>query len=122
MENTNVNEIIAKVQSSSEFGGAMYTQEQVINILKMVQCTKPEQAGASLETLQKIEAHLESLEAKVCDLEVDVDSAEFEMNYNNCVELNSCDITGKEEIEKELDALKEFVGHLIQGYEMESEG
>ena len=114
MQNTNVSEIIAKVQSSTEFGGAMYTQEQVIAFLKMVQCTNQEESGIGLRALLEIESQLDSIQIKIENLEVDKKSAELRMGYDNRVELYMCEIEGTKELLKELDDLQEYVSLLMK--------
>lgn len=91
MTNTNAGELIAKLESAPEFGGAFYSKEQVINFLKMVQCTQPTTHAVDEQWLQKLYDKLRELRSDIETIEVDYDSVTFSLSGNE-IELDSAEI------------------------------
>ena len=111
MQNTNVSELIQKVVESPEMGTKMFTQEQVVQILNMVQCTAS--ATPSEEFFESLNQLLDELESDVENLEVDFDEIEFSVGYDKKIEVESAEID-KQEVNDSLDKVRQFINDHAQ--------
>ncbi|NBX73209.1 MAG: hypothetical protein EBZ69_09035 [Alphaproteobacteria bacterium] len=87
--------------------GSLYTKEQVIAILQMVQVSETEKttSAMNLEWLVGVIEKAKRCKGEVESIEVDLGSAEMEMDYNNCVELTDVTIEGLNEATDEIASL-----------------
>ena len=113
MENTNVSEIIAKVKSSSEFGGVMYTQEQVITLLEMVKCTQS-QSELPSGVLDKMQSMLDDIQTHCDNLSVNVDDISFSVRHGNEIYVDGGDveIENKYDLEESIVQLESYIQYL----------
>ena len=89
MTQTNVNDLIKSIETN-EIGGSIFSREDVIRILGMVQVQEqPQTTAIDLVTLME---DLTSVIDEITSIEVDNDSLEFKINYNNEVELESYEL------------------------------
>jgi hypothetical protein len=102
MTQTNVNDLIKSIETN-EIGGSIFSREDVVRILGMVQVQEqPQTTAIDLVTLME---DLTSLIDEITSIEVDNGSLEFTINYNNEVELESYEL--------ERDEAKEAVQRII---------
>ena len=89
MTQTNVNDLIKSIETN-EIGGSIFSREDVIRILGMVQVQEqPQTTAIDLVTLME---DLTSVIDEITSIEVDNGSLEFTINYNNEVELESYEL------------------------------
>jgi hypothetical protein len=89
MTQTNVNDLIKSIETN-EIGGSIFSREDVIRILGMVQVQEqPQTSAIDLVTLME---DLTSVIDEITSIEVDNGSLEFTINYNNEVELESYEL------------------------------
>ena len=86
------------------------TQVDIDKVIALIQQLESEKKGGLTQELaEEIASRIESsLERNSSDL-VDCDSAEFELNYDNRVELRAADVNVGEIIDLVTDCLDEFV-------------
>ena len=108
-----IQETVASVQNAP---GSMYTREDVISLLNKIEVTE---SVTKINPLTQFQ--IESLCDKITDAIrenaenldsdcVDKDSAEFSMNYNNCVELDSVGFDS----DSVADAVVDGIGDVIE--------
>ena len=106
MKNTNVNDLIKSIETN-EIGGSIFSREDVIRILGMVQVNEqPQTSSIDLVTLME---DLTSIIDEITSIELDNGSLEFTINYSNQVELESYEL--------ERDEAKEAVERIIKKLE-----
>ena len=86
MQNTNVNDLIKSIQSN-EVGGSIFSREDVIRILNMVQVTEHPKTNAI--NVGELREDLNALLDEITNIDIEDGSCEFAINYNNQVELES---------------------------------
>jgi len=106
---TNVEMLINEINQANQNAlvGSLYTKEQVIAILQMVQVSETEKttSAMNLEWLVGVIEKAKRCKGEVESIEVDLGSAEMEMDYNNCVELTDVTIEGLNEATDEIASL-----------------
>ena len=106
MTNTNVNDLI-KSMEKNEFGGSIFSREDVIRILGMVRVT--EQPKTSAINLNALFEDLNYIIDEIASIDIDKGSLEFSINYSNEVELDSYEL--------QRDEAKEAVERIIKKLE-----
>ena len=94
MTHTNVNELIKSIETN-EIGGSIFSREDVIRILGMVEV----QEQTPLIDAETLIGELNELMEEINNLEIDEDSLEFSINYSKQVELDSYEIEKHDAIE-----------------------
>ena len=109
---------MTKAQTLAALGNQLnsfYSLEQVIKIVEIIEpeVTETKVFGINQETLDRISDDIENcLDRRSSDL-VDNDSAEFEINYDNRIELSSADVR--------VDTIMEHVNACLEKFLMEEE-
>ena len=121
MTQTNVNDLIKSIETN-EIGGSIFSREDVVRILGMVQVKEqPQTTAIDLVTLME---DLTSLIDEITSIEVDNDSLEFKINYNNEVELESYELEredAKSAVERIITKIERNEYALGDEYSMEEE-
>jgi hypothetical protein len=91
----------------NEFGGSIFSREDVIRILGMVRVT--EQPKTSAINLNALFEDLNYIIDEIASIDIDKGSLEFSINYSNEVELDSYEL--------ERDEAKEAVERIIKKLE-----
>ena len=106
MTQTNVNELIQQIESN-QIGGSIFSREDVVRILGMVQVNEqPQTAAIDLVTLME---DLTDVIDEITSIELDNGSLEFTINYSNQVELESYELEcteAKESVERIIKKLE----------------
>ena len=109
---------MTKAQTLAALGNQLdsfYSLEQVIKIVEIIEpeVTETKVFGINQETLDAISNDIENcLDRRSSDL-VDNDSAEFEINYDNRIELSSADVR--------VDTIMEHVNVCLEKFLIEEE-
>ena len=90
---TNVNELIKSIESN-QMGGSIFSREDVIRILGMVQVT--EQPKTSEINFYALFEDLNYIIDEIGSISIDNGSLEFSINYSNEVELDSYELEREE--------------------------
>jgi hypothetical protein len=115
MENTNVSEIIAKIESNCECGGDIYSKEQVVNILRMVKCTyEPSNSVVDVEWLESLTDLIDDAKNELQCVDIDYDSIEVEVSGRR-IDLSEGEIMNLDDLEQSLDELRNKVEKVLVG-------
>jgi hypothetical protein len=113
MENTNVSEIIAKIESNCEFGGNLYSKEQVVNILRMVKCTyEPSNSVVDVDWLESLTDLIDDAKNELECVDIDYASIEVEVSGRE-IELSEGEIENLDDLEESLDKLRTKVEEMV---------
>lgn len=99
---TNVNELIKSVEEN-QLGGSIYSQQDVIRILKMVEVTAKYRMD-----IDRIMDELQLLIDMAESLEVDDDSAKFSILDSNRLVVSSCEVHNVDLIDAIVLMMKNF--------------
>ena len=106
MQNTNVNDLIKSIQSN-EVGGSIFSREDVIRILGMVQVTEHPKTNAI--NVGELREDLTALLDEISNIDIEDGSCEFSINYSNQVELDEYTLdneNAKEAVQRILERLE----------------
>lgn len=104
---TNVEMLINEINQANQNAlvGSLFTKEQVIAILQMVQVTESvSETAMNLVWLKNLISSCEEMVSEIGRIDVDTNSAEFEL-YGNRIELSEIGMEGKSDAEYNMQVI-----------------